>query len=195
MGESAQGRLSQPPSLEDELVGATLETVSLIDGLVQDATRALFGTYGVKVDLDGSPVTRTLQSVALVSMIGFSSTVISGSLLLAMPDSVVARTLPTPEASLADWAGELSNQLLGRLKNHLLEYQVAINMSLPVVVSGGSLALPARQRPLTRNFSFVSDWGRMFVRMEIEVCATLELVREPGERNKRGMDEGEILLF
>jgi hypothetical protein len=177
------------------VAGLPFEAVTLVGGLLQDAVRALFGTYGVKVDLDGSLVNRTLESVELVSIIGFSSDLISGSLLLALPNAVVSHTLPAPDASLADWSGELANQLLGRLKNQLLDYQVAINMSLPVVVSGGGLSLPARTRPLSRYFSFISEWGKLFVRMEIEVSPSLELARETGPNSMRGMDEGELLLF
>jgi hypothetical protein len=129
-------------SLVDDAAGASNESVSVIDGLVQDVTRALFESYGVKLDLDGSPVAKILASVQMISTIGFSSVSLSGSLLLAIPNGVLERTLPTPDANLADWSGELANQLLGRLKNQLLHYQVAINLALPVVVSGGEFRLP-----------------------------------------------------
>jgi CheY-specific phosphatase CheX len=194
MGESAQSRRPASPALQDEAASPSLEVITLIGGLVQDATRALFGTYGVKVDLDGSLVTKTLESVELVSIIGFSSDMVSGALLLAMPNSLVERTLPAPDSSLADWVGELANQLLGRLKNQLLDYHVVVNMSLPVVVSGGRLSLPTKTR-LTRYYSFASDWETFFVRMEVEVSPSLELVRDAGPSNKRSMDEGELMLF
>jgi hypothetical protein len=168
-------------------------TVSVIDGLVQGATRALFETYGVHLDPDDSPVAITLGSVELVSVIGFSSDTLSGSLLLASPNSVVEHTLSTVGASLADWSGELSNQLLGRIKNQLLEYQVLINVSLPVVIAGGSFALPAKTRALTRYFSFVSEWGKLFVRFEGELALGVELVHQA--QAERSISEGETLIF
>jgi len=195
MGDGVQNRTSLPATLVDDLVGASVEAVSLVDGLLQDATRALFDTYGVKIELDGSPVAKTLPSVDLISMIGFSSQVLSGSLLLALPNAVVEKTLPAPDAGLADWSGELANQLLGRLKNQLLSYDVVINLSLPVVVSGGGLTLPAKTRQLTRYFSFVSAWGRMFIRMDMELCPSIELVRQAGPVQPKSVDEGELLLF
>jgi hypothetical protein len=179
-------------SLADELA-ASSEAVSVIDGLVQDVTRALFDSYGVKLDLDGSPVAKILKSVQMISTIGFSSASLSGSLLLAIPNSVLQRTVPTPDANLADWSGELANQLLGRLKNQLLNYQVAINLALPVVVSGGEFHLPTRNRRLTRHFSFVSESGRMFIRTEMELAPSIELVRQTG--TTVGVDEGELLFF
>jgi Chemotaxis phosphatase CheX len=195
MGERVQSRTSVPASLVGELAGASIESISLLDGLVQDAARALFETYGVRLELDGSPVAKTLRSVNLISMIGFSSQALSGSLLLALPDVVVEHTLPAPDAGLADWSGELANQLLGRLKNQLLKYQVVINLSLPVVVSGGGFSLPSKTRQLTRYFSFVCDWGRMFIRMDMELCPSIELVRQADARTDQSVDEGELLLF
>lgn len=183
------------PSLMDELAGASSEAVSLVDGLVLDSTRALFESYGVELHRDGSSLAETLPAVQLVCSIGFSSPELSGSLLLAVPDPVLAQTLPTPGANLADWSGELGNQLLGRLKNQLLNYDVAINLALPVVVSGGELSLPARARGLMRHFSFVSEPGRVFIRMAIELSPSAELVRRTGEGETVGMDEGELIFF
>jgi hypothetical protein len=130
----------------------------------------------------------------IIASIGFSSPVLSGSLLIALPNSLVERTLPTPEANLEDWAGELANQLLGRLKNQLLHYEVVINLALPVVIAGGDFRLPAKTRRLTRHFAFVSEAGRMCVRTEIELSPSAELVRQGGE-SQASFDEGELLLF
>ena len=195
MADKVQSRGTAPPSLVDELVGASIEAVSLIDGLVQDSTRSLFNDYGLAMNLDGSPVAKTLPTVQLIAMIGFSSNALSGSLLMALPNEILERTLPAPDSNLADWGGELANQLLGRLKNQLLHYQVAINLSLPVVVTGGGFSLPAKTRMVTRYMSFVSEVGRMFVRMEMEILPNVELVREQQKSAEAGMDEGELLLF
>lgn len=195
MREKKHNPVSPAPCLVDELVGASREAISLVDGLLMDATRALFDIYGVKLDLDGCPIMNTLPSVQLISTIGFSSPVLSGSLLLAIPNVVIEQTMPTRDANLADWSGELANQLLGRLKNQLLNYEVAINMALPVVLSGDQFSLPATNRRLTRHFSFVSAWGRLFVRTEMELSASIELVRQTDVGTKASVDEGELLFF
>jgi hypothetical protein len=162
---------------------------------VLDTSRAMFESYGVKLDLDGSSIAKTLHSVHLISTIGFSSPTLSGSLLLAVPNSVLQQTLPAPDANLADWSGELANQLLGRLKNQLLNYQVAITLALPVVVSGGEFSLPAKTRRMTRHCSFVSEWGRLFIRTEVEISPSVELVRQTSVGQTASMDEGELLFF
>jgi hypothetical protein len=192
MGDGVSNQFAPSPP-RGEYAAPSAATVSVIDGLVQGATHALFGTYGVQLASDDSPVASTLGSVELVSVIGFSSHTFSGSLLLASPNSVVEHTLSTSGASLADWSGELANQLLGRVKNQLLEYQVFINVSLPVVIAGGSFALPAKTRALTRYFSFVSEWGTLFVRFEAELASGVELVRQA--HAEPSISEGETLIF
>jgi hypothetical protein len=171
------------------------ESSSLVDGLILDITRALFGSYGARLELDGSPAQKTLANANFVTVIGFSSRTFNGSLLLALPRGLVEQTLPASEAALADWCGELANQLLGRLKNRLIDYQVSLSMTLPVVISGGRFALPTRTRPVTRYFCFVSDWGKFFVRLEAEIGPNVELVRQARTEAGRVLDEGELLLF
>jgi hypothetical protein len=48
---------------------------------------------------------------------------------------------------------------------------------------------------LTRRFSFVSEWGRVFVRTEMELSPSVELVRQTGVGEAAGIDEGELLFF
>lgn len=195
-GEATQARWSKPTHLIGDLTGGTPEAVSLIKGLLQDVTRALFASYGVTLELDGTPADKMLGSVRLIGMIGFSSTEVSGSLLLALTEPLLQRTRPAAGAPAADWTGELANQLLGRFKNQLLSYGVLINSSLPVVVAGETLALPARTRPLTRHLSFASRTsGRLFVRLEMELAPALELVRLTEDDAEPTIDEGELVLF
>jgi hypothetical protein len=195
MGEKTHNPVSSMPGLVGELASASSEASTLVDGLVMDVTRALFETYGVKLDLDGSPISRTLPSVQVISSIGFSSPMLNGCLLLAIPNVVMQQTLPTPGANLADWSGELANQLLGRLKNKLLNYDVIINLALPVVVSGEEFRLPVRAQRLARHFSFVSEWGRLFVCTEMELGPSVELVRHGFGSASFSMDEGDLLFF
>jgi hypothetical protein len=176
-------------------VGTSTESSSLVDGLILDHTRALFASYGAPLELDGTPAQKTLESSNFVTVIGFSSRTFNGSLLLALPRALVEHTLPAEGASHADWCGELANQLLGRLKNRLIDFEVSLNMTLPVVISGGRFALPAKTRRVTRYFCFVSDWGKFFVRLEAELSPNVELVRQASTEGGRVLDEGELLLF
>lgn len=195
MGENAASQGAGAISLVDGLAGDSITAVSLIDGLVRNATEALFATYGARLDPDGTPLSRTLKKTQLLGVIGFSSRDLSGALLMAMPRALVERTLPTPDANPGDWCGELANQLLGRLKNQLLKYQVAVNLSLPVVVSGEGMSLPASTRKITRYCSYACDGLVMCIRVEMELGPKLELVRHELTAEEEAVDEGELLLF
>lgn len=176
-------------------VETSTESSVLVDRIMLDATQALFRSYGAPLELDSSPAQQTLESASFVAVIGFASTTFNGSLLLALPRDVVERTLPAAGGDPMDWCGELANQLLGRLKNRLNDYQVSINMTLPVVISGGRFALPAKTRPVTRYFSFGSEFGKLFVRLEAELCPEVELVRRARSEGGRALEEGELLIF
>jgi len=59
-------------------------------------------------------------------------------LLLQAPMSVLALTYPSSqiitevdEEKLEDWISELTNQLIGRLKNKLIQHECRLNMGLP----------------------------------------------------------------
>lgn len=191
MGEPARNHSGSPSSLLD----GAFTAVSLVDALVRDSVVALFKSYGVALEPDGTPLSKSLKLVQLFGVIGFSSQALSGSLLLALPQALVERTLPMPEASAGDWCGELANQLIGRLKNQLLKYQVAINLSLPVVIAGEGLKLPASTRRDCRYFSYATEGTIFFIRLEMETSPTLELVRQVNAANADAVDEGELLLF
>jgi CheY-specific phosphatase CheX len=195
MGDTKHDASSPSGAAPDELTDAPTSAVALVDGLATEATAALFEAYGLELERDGPPGARVLQARPLVSIIGFSSDVLSGSLILALPLAVAQGTLPVPEASLADWSGELANQLLGRLKGKLLQYQVTINMSLPVVVSGDEITLVTKPRQITRHYSFSSDLGNVLIRLDMEMSSNLKLVRRIDEALDAAVSEGEQLFF
>jgi hypothetical protein len=178
-----------------ELVEASSQAISIFDGIVGQATAALFESYGLPLQQAETKPAKALVAVQLLSTIGFTSQYLSGSLSLVMPDAVAASVRPTPSANLEDWSGELANQLLGRLKNQLLGYQVVINMGLPVVVVGGSVRLPASSRQISRMYEFGSNLGQVFVRLDIEMSPTLELVQASDEARIAHVDEGDLLMF
>jgi hypothetical protein len=181
-------------SPDNDQRGGSMNVIAHVDRLIQQATLVVFESYGVTLQPDTTPFAATLRRIQLLSMIGFSSPLLSGSLLLALPHSLVEQALPAPGASLADWSGELANQVLGRLKNRLLN-QVVIHVSLPAVVAGESLQLPASLRQITRYFAFTSAWGNMFIRLDMEVKPGLELTNETDLDSEASIAEGELLLF
>jgi chemotaxis protein CheX len=89
----------------------------------------------------------------MLAMIGVAGEEFRGALVtLARPDFFRAIYPPElrrgaiGEEQLVDWAGEVSNQLLGRIKNRLCSVGLYFNVSSPTVVRGDALTLSAYTR-------------------------------------------------
>jgi CheY-specific phosphatase CheX len=162
------------------------ETQQLLDGIAADACRDLFASYGVTLDQrlrPGDPIV----PVHLSGIIGFSGPGISGTCVLASSEDPIARTNPV-QGSAREWIAELSNQLVGRIKNQLLAHGAEVYVTTPVVLRGEHLA------PVSRNalppLSFATDRGNVFVWVEFETAPEL-ILGAPIET----MAEGESMMF
>jgi chemotaxis protein CheX len=102
-----------------------------------------------------------LEGTQLAAVIGFLGTQVKGSLTVRAP------TLH----EVSDWAGEIANQLLGRLKNKLLPHGVSFAMTTPAMIYGDSLKeAEARHGSLTIVFPWQDE----------QICVRFDLKLEPG---------------
>lgn len=108
-------------------------------------------------------------------VVGFTGEQMRGTLLLATSSEPLGRTSPMRDASLREWIAELSNQLLGRVKNKLLSHGVTLHLSTPVVLRGQQIA------PLSRAelvpYLFACDGGYVCVWFDAEVLAGIDLTQ------------------
>lgn len=132
--------------------------------------------------------------------IGFTGAKLGGALILTLERASLLRSLPPnlrnsapAEALLADWCGELANQLLGRLKNGLWVSGLEIALGTPVTFVAEELAhfcpRPRVQRSLERRLAT----GRALVELELDCEEGLEL--EEAGPSSSGLGEGEFSLF
>ena len=119
-----------------------IQKPTAIDTIIQSSTVELLQTYGVSV----APRSRTVQDSStvrheVIGIISFDAPGIGGRLTLAMPEAVFASMSRgrTPSTTLADWTREATNQLMGRIKNRLLQFQVRLRTHIPTVLSGAAL--------------------------------------------------------
>jgi hypothetical protein len=139
----------------------------------------------------------------LAGLVSFSGAVLRGSLVLSSSFGLVAQARPPlaratqlSAASAADWilardwAGELANQVLGRMRNRL-RLPGPVFITPPVVLSGAALtfalARGSRPRPHT------------FVARNPKVWFCMDALGDPGlkvslEAESEG-DEGRIIEF
>lgn len=89
---------------------------------------AIFHTENMGIEIEDSPV----------SMIDAGSNEMELSLTLRIPHAVLSLSYPChdilndiSEEQLEDWAMELANQLMGKLKNRLVSQQIYLKLGLP----------------------------------------------------------------
>jgi CheY-specific phosphatase CheX len=162
------------------------ETRALVQQIAENACTQLFDAYGVKlsrVDPDAAP---TLP-VCLSGLVGFSGPGIRGASILAASEMPIAKSNPV-DGSLADWIAELANQLVGRIKNQLLQNGADVYTTTPIVLPGDHIA-PMRRADIT-PLVFASDGGSVFVWIELDTKPEFVLGM-PSEV----VNEGETVLF
>lgn len=101
-----------------------------IDSLVQAALVDLFSDYGVAL----APLPSSLAKTSMVSEVSVAAAfrnagTAGGRLTLSLPSALLEHMKTAQVTSLRlDWARELANQLLGRVKNRLLPFGVRLEI-------------------------------------------------------------------
>ena len=178
---------------------ATPSLRGIIDALLQGSLVDLFQAYGVAL----APLPRSTRSVsdhdpALCASIDFASATdgkcadIRGRLSLSIPIKVfeTLRSDPSSEKQRADWARELVNQLMGRLKNRLLPFGAKLRAGLPTSIDREALEIQLAASINPRVYRARTLRG--------EVVATLDGTLNESELAYAGpalAAEGELLLF
>jgi CheY-specific phosphatase CheX len=126
-----------------------------------------------------------------VGVIGFTAAKLRGNLALLIPSEVIRVTQSGSDAM--DWAGELTNQYLGRLKNKLIGYGVALEISTPLVVSGLSLRLQEASGARTQRVDCDTSAGPVHALISVRIAEGFEISEESS--GEPMASEGEMLLF
>jgi hypothetical protein len=165
----------------------------VFDQLVVASATELFRHRGIELE----PTTVRDAPIEYAAVIGFAADDMRGMVGLGMdPDTLrnLAAHVGAAGVNPEDWLGESANQLLGRLKNKLLDYGVAVGVALPTVLRGVRLEfLATAARPLW-TYGFQSDAGWMCAWLDVRLPAEFVLTRTD-DPELRGTPEGELLLF
>ena len=177
-----------------------LEVQTFFEQVTAAACQELFARYGVAVHRAGDQEQPVSPDFLLCSVIGFTGRDVRGTLVLALTEELSGLSNPiagaNPDAGAdrvtqRDWVGELSNQLLGRIKIELLRCGVEIYLNLPAVLLGQHLApLPRAQlKPL--KFTLANGAAAVW----IEVDARPGFKIEAAGAADQGPAAGDALLF
>ena len=112
-----------------------------LDALVQGSLVDLFAAYSVAV----APLPRQSRQAAptlpdISACVGFTLDGEPGRLTLSLPPLVLDLMPPSAGGTLkSDWARELGNQLMGRVKNRLLQFNVRLQVGVSAIVDSSKL--------------------------------------------------------
>jgi hypothetical protein len=152
----------------------------VIEVCVSESCLSLFQDYSlplVRMASGASP--QPEHPLVFCGVIGFSGDEMRGSMLLATSKEPLGRTSPSTDASLREWIAELTNQLLGRIKNRLFSHGVQLHMSTPVVLRGMHISPVFRGTELV-PFYFTCDGGIVCVWFDAEIKPDLDLTQTAG---------------
>lgn len=111
---------------------STSSNAEVLSRLVTEAVAKVFDAYGTMVELAET----TSQGSEIVAVIGYAANDLRGGLAIGISGKLARATMPTENVPVYDWVGELANQILGRVRNRLLDYSVDIQIATPVVLHG-----------------------------------------------------------
>lgn len=181
---------------EDQRHPVVVEFEKLALELLTQSAVELFSSYDCPLNAEGDPrPTSETEHVSLGAAIGFTGEYVRGMLAIGLDDSIAMRMNPVPgrqiEDADQDWIGELANQLLGRLKNKLLSYNVELALSTPVVVQGTQIRFAAARHGAAHlRFQSVGDFADIWWDAEVDPALQLSEDQAPDVQL-----EGEMVLF
>jgi hypothetical protein len=154
----------------------------------------LFHSQGVAVAPLGNRVEgEPMPPRDLVGVVVFSGPKATGTLTLSLQEPIYALFAPPVVGNHAihDALRELTNQLIGRIKNRLLQFQVVLRIGIPSTMSEAALL---RQRaPTTAPFVY------LFRTLRGTVVVTFDSTLDLGTLNYssavRVANEGEFIPF
>lgn len=137
----------------------------------------------------------------VVAFMGFTGDLLRGTMAVVAPLALMRTAYPLPlkddvrwEFEVFDWAGEVANRVLGRIKLSLVERGVDIEASTPRVLLGDQL-LVTRSTPGTvcsTHFPVGDSWVRVW--FDAVAAEDRPLFTAPAVRASFP-PEGDVLLF
>jgi hypothetical protein len=184
-----------PAKAQDAASQAAARTA--IDTILQSSAVELFHSQGVAVaPLRPAPLGAQQRFYDWVGLIHFEAANLSGVLTVSVPMAIWSSrerqgNAPSDAETLADWHRELANQLMGRIKNRLLKFQLVMRPRLPSALSGAALELHRKRSASEVLYRFRALRGDILV----VVDAPLERAILAYAGDAQIAREGELILF
>lgn len=187
--------MSHAISTEENSIDQEFATVS--EEILCESAVELFEEYGKAIArCEAGTSDSASRGLVLGAAIGFTGEFVRGALAIAIDEELAVALDPLAgqrksDRGSLDWIGELANQMLGRVKNKLLSYNVEIGLSTPIVIEGAKLRMFGIVSK-GMELSFQSGDHFADVWWDAEVDPVLVLSKEDAPDVQL---EGEMLLF
>jgi hypothetical protein len=138
-----------------------------IDALVQASLVELFNAYGVAVAPlpRSSKASTTLPDVCAAA--AFRNAADSGRVTLSLPSELLEHMKGAETTAVRqDWARELANQLVGRIKNRLLPFGIRLDIGALTLLDPKMLQHQLDQQPAARVYAGRSLRGPVLVTVQ-----------------------------
>ncbi|HEX3694925.1 MAG TPA: hypothetical protein VH374_05995 [Polyangia bacterium] len=150
---------------------------------------SLFADYGVTTEPCAFPMAMQPLLPDQFGRVAFIGDGIEGAIVLGASSGPLGRSRPDVNGP-DNWIAELTNQLMGRIKNQMLRAGIQLQQALPAVVGAEKLrALSGDLRP----WILLATDGVVGVGIEIDVPAPI--IPDARLLNWDVPPEGELLLF
>jgi hypothetical protein len=158
-------------------------------GVARECCSRLFASYGYPLR-SCAPAGGT--ALTYFAVIEFRASGLQGSLVLGSSEAPLARSNPAKAVPIDDWIAELSNQLLGRVKNRLLLYALELQVATPVSLRDRHLsAARTHGRP---SVSLAGQGGLVRVWVDLQLARGFRMACEPAP-SRAGPEESQILFL
>jgi hypothetical protein len=166
---------------------------SPLDDLVFDCASQLFEAYELAAQPRERDAFPTTERLAFCAVMGFGGKQMRGALVLSSTREPLERTNPGGLDSQRDWICELSNQLMGRVKNRLLPLGVEVHLATPAGLSGDNLCPTPGKLRAPQVFEAAN--GFICVWIDSEYTEGFQLPSSPEPQIDPALAEGETVLF
>lgn len=169
--------------------------------LVEDAARHVLPSCGIFIGEPFDPVDALDDTKQLVAFMGFTGPVLRGTLALVAPAELMRASYPIPlngnpyeVFEVFDWTGEVTNRLLGRVKNGLASRGVAIEASTPRVMLAHQLHVTRSVQGTVCSTCFTS--GSSWIKVWFDATAPEDQqVLGSSLPDNAALLEGEVVIF
>jgi CheY-specific phosphatase CheX len=170
--------------------------------LVLEAAQHVLPACGLEVGEPAEPRADAASTQQIVAFMGFTGDVLRGTMAIVAPVELMRAAYPLPlqdtarwQIEVFDWAGEIANRLLGRIKLGLTARGADIEASTPRVMQGEHLHVTRSTKGTVCSASFPVGGSSIRVWFDAIWPEDQALFPIPAAAAMSMPPEGEVVLF